>query len=257
MRASIPRLLCALAVALVGALPARSQEASIPEVINVMCPVMTDQEVDEDSITVVHDGKAVRLCCKRCQREFLSDPEKYLNRLPQFGTRLAERPGADLPVELRAALDLQGEGGAVPARIGRLHPVVVHFPIALLLVATMFEAWSLVMRRATYGATVRPLVRLGAVTGCVAAALGLILEPEIRVAGWVHDVLDMHRLLGLLVPALAAGAAVLGEVYRRRGRAYLRWSYLGLLALTATAVAVAAHLGGELVYGPDYLMGAG
>lgn len=54
------------------------------QTMNVICPVMTDMEVDPDIFTD-HEGKRVYFCCPNCRAAFESNPEKYLPFLPQFG----------------------------------------------------------------------------------------------------------------------------------------------------------------------------
>jgi YHS domain-containing protein len=51
---------------------------------NVVCPVMTSNEVDPDIFTD-YEGKRVYFCCFNCKAAFEKDPQKYLALLPQFG----------------------------------------------------------------------------------------------------------------------------------------------------------------------------
>jgi Cu(I)/Ag(I) efflux system membrane fusion protein len=47
-----------------------------------ICPVMGG-EIDKQYFTV-YEGKKVYFCCPGCEEQFLKDPEKYLDKLPQF-----------------------------------------------------------------------------------------------------------------------------------------------------------------------------
>ncbi|NUP90157.1 MAG: YHS domain-containing protein [Candidatus Sumerlaeia bacterium] len=64
--------------------PAASAPASEETtLLNAICPVMGGP-VNPD-ITVQYEGKTIRFCCESCPQMFLQDPERYLDRLPQFG----------------------------------------------------------------------------------------------------------------------------------------------------------------------------
>ena len=47
-----------------------------------ICPVM-GEPINKD-IYVEFLGKKVYFCCEDCQEKFMEDPEKYLDKLPQF-----------------------------------------------------------------------------------------------------------------------------------------------------------------------------
>lgn len=80
-------LLCA---ALCVAAPARAQE-------NLICPIMTDSEIDKEE-TVEFEGVKVGLCCGKCGKLFLANPKYYVKAapelLPQF-KGMEERLGLD------------------------------------------------------------------------------------------------------------------------------------------------------------------
>jgi len=53
-----------------------------PAAIQPRCPVM-DAPIDP-SVYVEYEGKRVYFCCPGCDKKFLADPERYLDKLPQF-----------------------------------------------------------------------------------------------------------------------------------------------------------------------------
>ena len=140
------RVLAAAAalLALLVAIGPASAQAPEPGA-NERCPVMTDEPVKADKF-VDFEGKRVYFCCDRCKAKFLANPKEYLANLPQFGgtphpagtlTAPAPAPTAQPPPE--------------PSRqwadfLGRLHPVIVHFPIGLLLTAALLELLAIVTR---------------------------------------------------------------------------------------------------------------
>jgi uncharacterized membrane protein len=165
--------------------------------------------------------------------------------------------GAPAPLTRLASTELaQGEiePPALPVRtrllqlLGKLHVLIIHFPIALLMAAAIAESWWMWKGRWGMSPVVRYCVLLGAVAAVVAAALG-----------WVHasfggfgsgQTLWLHRWLGTAAGASAIAAALACEldVLRSRRTALFR----GILFLSAALVGAAGHFGGMLVYGNDY-----
>jgi len=65
--------------------PAQEQEQASDGIINTMCPVTTDEEVDP-MFTVEYEGQTIGLCCRKCRTRFEEDPEAYLAELPMLTT---------------------------------------------------------------------------------------------------------------------------------------------------------------------------
>ncbi|HVU15535.1 MAG TPA: DUF2231 domain-containing protein [Candidatus Didemnitutus sp.] len=127
---------------------------------------------------------------------------------------------------------------------GRLHPLVVHFPIGLILGAAALEliGW---MRKQPFPGIVFDAFLGVATAGAVASAL----------TGWWFArqqenadgaMLQWHRWLGIGVAVLSAGTWFIGR--RPEGARARRW----LLLFTALVVAVCGHLGGLLVWHDDF-----
>ena len=121
--------------------------------------------------------------------------------------------------------------------LGRLHPLVVHLPIGILLLAAALEFWPggvpLHARRIAWG--------LGAVGAIAAAAVGWILAES---GGYGEEVFA-HRWLGV-------GVAVLGAVGFALSAAGGLPAKLAAVA-TAVVLSLAGHAGGNLTHGEDYL----
>jgi YHS domain-containing protein len=56
--------------------------AETTTVEQTLCPIM-GKPIDKD-IYVEMFGKKVYFCCEECQDQFMEEPEKYLDKLPQF-----------------------------------------------------------------------------------------------------------------------------------------------------------------------------
>lgn len=128
---------------------------------------------------------------------------------------------------------------------GKFHVLVIHFPIAFLLAAAAAQ-WHVVLR-GRGKSVVRVLLWTGAIGAVVAAALGWMYAYDSVYFGDDEKLLFWHRWLGTSTAAVSLFVLLL----RRR----LTAVPLALaLSVCAGLVAVAAHYGASLVYGPDFLL---
>ena len=136
------------------------------------------------------------------------------------------------------------------ALIGRLHPVLVHFPIALVLLAAVAEVVAMMTGRRDWRTAAVTNVRAGAVfaIGAVIAGWRLASLPGIETT-WS---LEWHRWLGTIAAVAAVGAALATADARNRSPLAI-WVYRITLLWAAVLVAVTGHLGGLLVWGADFL----
>jgi len=145
--------------------------------------------------------------------------------------------------------------------IGKLHPLVVHFPIALLTAAALAEGVWLFKRTHWLTAAVRFCTVTGAIGAVAAGALGW-LNASFHTRS---ELLVLHTWLGTAAVLWVLPLAFVCERHTRHaatpaapqpttdwtGRSRIAFQ----LALFAGVVliSVAAHLGGALVYGENYL----
>ena len=135
------------------------------------------------------------------------------------------------------------------ALTGRVHPLLVHFPIALVLIAAVAELVSLTTQFPEWHMVAVANIRAGAAFAVASAGAGWILASSRIVEA--SQGLEWHRYLGLMA-ALAAVAAALatGEIDRPPRRL---WLFRIALFSAAGLVGVAGHLGAVLVWGADFL----
>ncbi|MEP0845474.1 MAG: hypothetical protein HRF50_01480 [Phycisphaerae bacterium] len=128
---------------------------------------------------------------------------------------------------------------------GRLHPLVLHLPIGLLVGLALVEAAQRLLRtvpasRAATGA----LAWAAAATALLAAASGLVLSYE---PGYGGPGLTWHLALGVSLAICSVFVALL------HGGARPRTGYLGLLALTLLLMLPTGHLGASMTHGENFL----
>jgi uncharacterized membrane protein len=137
--------------------------------------------------------------------------------------------------------------------LGAFHPLVVHFPIALLLTAALLELFSVWKPESSglrFAITVNLI--LGTLGALVAAPLGWIDANQMHFEPDLRPVLAWHRWLGTSVAAGALLTSFVGFRATKTDSVTTLWIYRGLLWLFALTLGITGHLGGLLVYGLDY-----
>ena len=135
--------------------------------------------------------------------------------------------------------------------LGRLHPLVVHFPIGLALAAAGVEFVNILRRRpeaSPFGITA---TALAAIAACFAAWFGW-LNADYEGAT-VDNTLFLHRWLGIVGAAGLLVVWFVGLAGRSGDRHAALNGYRWGLVVVAVVVGVGAHFGGEMVYGKGYL----
>jgi len=132
--------------------------------------------------------------------------------------------------------------------LGKMHPGVVHFPIALLAVAALFEVWRIVRRQTGPNPATLPLTVLAAVSAVAASLFGFFLADYDDIEG---SLLDLHKWVGLgatAVALLSAGASI------KAATSGVSLKILRVSLILGTGLVLGTgYLGGELVFGKNHL----
>ncbi len=135
-----------------------------------------------------------------------------------------------------------------------LHPALVHFPIALILLGTLVAIAAIILRRWHLPAIAAGLLICGA-AGAVAAAWsgGQAVEMVGELSPAANEVLEFHEEWGERARTISIIAAVLATAAAATVR--IRILSMSLTVVTALValgaalcVASAGHFGGQLVY---------
>ena len=134
--------------------------------------------------------------------------------------------------------------------LGRLHPMMVHFPIGLLIVAGVMELFTLGRFRHPLRDGIRFLAVFGSISAILAAIMGWLLAENEGVTG---STLDIHRLIGFG----SAGLSFFLLAFLRKSELDLKANsikiYRTLLFTTGIGIGLAGHFGASLTHGEDYL----
>lgn len=129
--------------------------------------------------------------------------------------------------------------------VGKLHVLVIHFPIAFLLGACLAQWWF--MAKGTGERTALVMLWFGTLGAIAAASLGWAFAYDSAYFGDSEELLFWHRWLGTSTATVALLVLLFRKKLGKKGLA------IGLTAATLL-VGIAAHYGGSLVRGADYLL---
>lgn len=129
-----------------------------------------------------------------------------------------------------------------------LHPILVHFPIALLFVSVLFDLLGTSLSRDSFREGALWLLGLGLFGGIAAAVAGVMAEDAAEKAGVAESLIETHETLAQATLAIMGVLLLSRLVLRNRFStrtfaAYLAVATVGLFTLIATG-----HTGGDLVY---------
>jgi uncharacterized membrane protein len=127
--------------------------------------------------------------------------------------------------------------------IGHFHPLLVHLPIGILLLAFVLECMARWLGHAQLKPAIRMAILLGLGAAVLSALSGWMLAEE---GGYEEALLEKHRWWGIGTLGLFGLLWVLKD-----SRWYFPLFSLAVLALTATG-----HFGGSLTHGSGYLFEA-
>jgi len=134
-----------------------------------------------------------------------------------------------------------------------LHPMLVHFPIALVAVGFLAEfAFLLLKKEICLTKMGFYLLALGTISACLAWLTGDLFTSGMT--GAAGEIRETHELMATITVALLIVTMVFRSLllYYKSENAKLKIVAFSIYALAALAVSVTGFLGGNLVYG--YMM---
>ena len=131
-----------------------------------------------------------------------------------------------------------------------IHPLISHFPIALLLVGVACDVIGIIHRRDFFLRTGYLLFSLGALSAIPVALTGERAAEAARDIDRIAADLDDHDTFGTAATLLALALALARThfAFKKRFAGGVRYAYLALALITAGLVCAAGYTGGHLVY---------
>ena len=134
--------------------------------------------------------------------------------------------------------------------LGRLHPLIIHFPIALLVVALILEIYSWKKKDSSIQSGLSIILMLGAWSTLIAAVFGLLLKDQDE---YSSNTLTLHQWTGIATFVVAVASLYFFRLSQRLNNKRLTVLYRAFLAFSVIGVTIAGHLGASLTHGSDYL----
>jgi uncharacterized membrane protein len=130
-----------------------------------------------------------------------------------------------------------------------LHVMVIHFPIALLIVAFLSELFGVLSKKQFFTNASFYLLILGSLGALVAYVSGSYTGDGIT-NGMFQELIEMHEEAGLITLCLAIFTTLYKIVlyYFKIKKVWTQLVSLVLLGILVLAVARTAYLGGQLVF---------
>ena len=129
---------------------------------------------------------------------------------------------------------------------GRMHPLILHFPIALVVVATLYAMYQVLKPKTSKGQFKTWLCLAAAISSFTALA-GFFLSKE---AGYDEDAMAWHKWSGVVLSGLLLGWILAYDLVQRNKL------FTGIMAATSFAtVLLAGHHGANITHGENFLLG--
>ncbi len=126
-----------------------------------------------------------------------------------------------------------------------LHPMIIHFPIALFLMALALDILSFVTKKETFHQSALTLYVIAALLTPLVVRTGIWEATKI---GLSHPLLDEHRTFALWTMWTSLMSLPLLWLIKKEAPKYFRILFLVFLISTAILVSIGADKGGRMVY---------
>ncbi len=130
--------------------------------------------------------------------------------------------------------------------VGRMHPLLLHFPIVLLVIAFVWELFVAKKEPAILKKTGDWLLLSAAFTAVLTALMGLFLSKE---EGYDADAIALHKWTGAAIALLSIIWFAYREILRRKKIATILIGSLGTIAII-----LAGHKGANITHGENFLL---
>jgi uncharacterized membrane protein/mono/diheme cytochrome c family protein len=126
--------------------------------------------------------------------------------------------------------------------IGRFHPVLVHLPIGILLIAALFQLLSRKEKFQSLHIAVGIALFWGMLSAVASCVTGFLLS---RTDDYNETMIDRHQWLGIATTVLS----IIAYYLNKKNNKYTHWA-TGLMTML---IIITGHLGGSITHGSDYL----
>jgi uncharacterized membrane protein len=138
--------------------------------------------------------------------------------------------------------------------IAHIHPMSVHFPVAVIMLGFLAEVLSLLfkdqlwLKKAGFY-----LLIIGTISAVAAFLTGEFLTDELK--GEAGELKEKHEIFAKITMYVMIAASLLKIylVFKKNEDSSFKWVFFVLYAIAFISVGITGYLGGSLVY--DYMIG--
>ena len=142
-------------------------------------------------------------------------------------------------------LGLLGFSGLM--EVFNLHPVFVHFPIALVPTALLLYFLGIALKKSWLNMAGRSMLYLALISSVVTIATGLAAQSSFPHNEIIHHMMQTHRTIGLVLAGVLV-VLTLWSFWQAEHRPRAAWAFLGVLACATYLVLQNADIGSRMVY---------
>lgn len=133
--------------------------------------------------------------------------------------------------------------------MSNIHPLIVHFPIALIIVVFALDFLGALSRRQSLISAANILSIFAALAAVAAVITGLVAEESVWHTEDAHELIELHETIGFAV----LGAALVSLIFRpaikkKKSKSSLLWVAVIISLAAAVLVGYEGYLGGEIVF---------
>ena len=130
----------------------------------------------------------------------------------------------------------------IPELIGHLHPALVHLPIGILLLASLFQLLALKPKYASLHAATSIALFWGMISAILSCISGYLLSQS---GDYDEELVDTHKWFAIAT----ASISLIAYLFNRWENEFAKWMILLMIPL----IIITGHLGGSLTHGTNYL----
>lgn len=134
------------------------------------------------------------------------------------------------------------------AVLDNIHPLLVHFPIALLSLFFLLDLVGSLAHKSEWRRAASWFLYCGTVLAGLTMAAGLIAAASVPHGGDVHEIMENHEHLGISVFLLASALSIWRWLAKEQITGPANTLYLLSAAILAAMLVFTADLGGLMVY---------
>jgi uncharacterized membrane protein/mono/diheme cytochrome c family protein len=126
--------------------------------------------------------------------------------------------------------------------IGHFHPILVHLPIGILLIAVLFQLLSQKEKYKSLHSAIGVSLFIGMLSAIASCISGFLLS---QTGDYDEQLVFNHQWLGIGT----AFISMLAYFFYTKNKSFLKW----IMVLLAVLIIITGHLGGSLTHGAGYL----